>query len=84
MSEMTEEDEAYYGKTTEKWNVYVAILLYPGKLTPQEYAELCVKHLEWCSQNGIQQVVHAAYKMKQTTEEVNDIVSKIVTSIKTP
>jgi len=71
-------------KTTEKWNVYVAILLYPGKLTAQEYAELCVKHLEWCRQNGIQQVVHAAYKMKQTTEEVNDLVSKIVTSIKTP
>jgi hypothetical protein len=64
--------------TEEKWNIYVAVLVYPASLTPEEYADLCARHLEWCLQNGIHQLLHACYKMNATKDEVEAFVSSIV------
>jgi len=62
----------------DRWNVYFAILAYPASLTPEEYADLAARHLKWCLENGIQQVLHACYTMEATRGEVETLVKSVV------
>jgi hypothetical protein len=66
----------------EKFDIYIAVLVYPSDLTPEEYAELALRHFEWCKQNGIYQLLHACYKMGATKEEVQKFINSLIISIK--
>jgi len=62
----------------QRWDLYIAVLAYPASLDPEEYSKLCIRHFEWCLDNGIHQLLHMCCRMNVSKGEAELFVQDLM------